>query len=179
MSKRRAKKVAVILCHGAHTSEQKIDKNKIDCDCTEALIQYKDSVINCEYGCMGLGSCIKACWLNAINKNKHGFPEIDNEKCVGCGLCVKACPKNLIEVIPPEYVIMPRCSNTDKGATARKACNVSCIACRICEKNCPVDAINIIDNHAVIDKQRCVMCGMCAVKCPRKTIVDANKIFTK
>ena len=36
----------------------------------------------------------------------------------------------------------------------------------------------MVDNHAVIDPERCISCGMCAVKCPRGVIVDADGVFT-
>ena len=39
-------------------------------------------------------------------------------------------------------------------------------------------AISIENNHAVIDEEKCIACGMCAVKCPRGVIRDYNGIFT-
>ena len=45
-------------------------------------------------------------------------------------------------------------------------------------KNCPADAIRIENNHAVIDEEKCIACGMCAVKCPRGAVRDYNGIFT-
>ena len=45
-------------------------------------------------------------------------------------------------------------------------------------KNCPVNAVSIENSHAVIDEEKCIACGMCAVKCPRGAIIDYDGIFT-
>ena len=47
-----------------------------------------------------------------------------------------------------------------------------CIGCRLCEKECHFDAIHVVDNHAVIDYDKCKNCGLCAKKCPRGVIVS-------
>ena len=47
----------------------------------------------CSYGCLGLGSCVKACAFDAIHI-VNGVAVVDDEKCVACGKCVKACPKS-------------------------------------------------------------------------------------
>jgi ferredoxin len=58
------------------------------------------------------------------------------------------------------------CSNTQKGADARKACKNACIGCKKCEKTCPNGAITIINNLAVIDYNKCTNCGACVNECP-------------
>lgn len=154
-----------------------IDKKLTYNSCEDALRE-QGQILECKSGCIGVGSCISSCKLKAISINEYGVAEINMEKCVGCKLCIKACPQNLIGLINPDMNIIPKCSNEEKGAIARKECEVSCISCKICERNCPVDAIKIIDDHAVIDEDNCVTCGMCAMKCPRGTIADTNRIFT-
>ena len=39
-------------------------------------------------------------------------------------------------------------------------CDAGCIACGICVRNCPMGAISIENNHAVIDEEKCIACGM-------------------
>jgi ferredoxin len=175
---RRKRVVAVVGCRGGSRAVHTTESCERQGDCKQMLEEHPQGILECAWGCVGLGSCVTACRLKAININVYGTAEVDREKCVGCGLCVRACPKALIRLAPPEYTIQPLCANRDKGAAAQKVCGVSCIGCRICEKNCPADAITIVDSHAVINENRCISCGMCAVKCPRGVIVDMNGVFT-
>mgnify|MGYP000865799362 CR=1 FL=1 len=178
VKQKRKSNIALVRCNGGMRAKAKIDRSAITGDCTAVLENHPEGMLQCSSGCLGLGSCVSSCSFDAIQINDNGVAEVDAETCTGCGLCVKTCPQNLITLISSEMTIMPRCSNHDKAADARAACEVSCIACRICEKNCPVGAIEVIDNCAVIDEDICVSCGMCAVKCPRGTIVDSDGIFT-
>ncbi len=50
----------------------------------------------CNSGCLGLGSCAKACPFNAISMDEHSLPVVDEEKCTGCGTCERVCPKHII-----------------------------------------------------------------------------------
>ncbi|MFV0350775.1 MAG: 4Fe-4S binding protein [Oscillospiraceae bacterium] len=177
MAKKRIKRVAMVLCCGGHEAAEKVERSSLTCDCKQAVENYPDGILECAWGCLGLGSCVAVCRFDAIVIGPRGVPEVDNEKCVGCGLCAKTCPKSLIAMNLPENTITPRCSIQEGAAAARKVCGASCIACRICEKNCPADAIHVIDNCAVIDETKCIACGMCAIKCPRGVIHDANGIF--
>ena len=123
----------------------------------------------CSYGCLGLGSCVKACAFDAIHI-VNGVAVVDDEKCVACGKCVKACPKSLITLIPASKQTRVSCNSKDTGKVVMSNCKVGCIACKICEKNCKFDAIHVIDNVAVIDYTKCKDCGVCAMKCPKKVI---------
>ncbi len=57
------------------------------------------------------------------------------------------------------------CSNTQKGADARKACKNACIGCKKCEKTCPHGAIAVDNNLATIDYDKCTGCGTCTEVC--------------
>ena len=142
-------------------------------DCVAAARLAGGSVIQCEYGCMGFGTCAAACKFDAIHI-VDGTARVDADKCTGCLACAAACPKKLIVPVPYHADINVACANHDKGAITRKVCDIGCIACRMCEKICPNDAIHVIDNLSVIDHAKCVSCGLCAEKCPRHLIVDSN-----
>jgi len=49
---------------------------------------------SCNDGCVGFGSCVKACPFDAIHV-VNGVAVVDKEACKACGKCVAACPKHL------------------------------------------------------------------------------------
>ena len=51
----------------------------------------------CKFGCIGLGSCLRACPRNAISILKG--TAVVNVFCDGCGQCVSKCPRNLIKIV--------------------------------------------------------------------------------
>ncbi len=162
------KKTARLKCKG--TSEKcgnKYDFTGIT-DCHSANI-LNGGPKACQYGCIGLGSCIAACEFDAISI-KDSIAYIDDKKCVGCARCVGTCPKNIIELVPNKNKIYVSCSSKDKGAQVKNYCTVGCIGCRICEKKCEFDAIKVLDNLARIDFQKCTQCGACVDACPKKII---------
>lgn len=132
---------------------------------------------SCNYGCLGYGSCVKACPFGAI-RLENGVAVVDREKCKACGKCVAACPKHLIELIPYDSSYMVSCSSKDKGPVTMKVCQAGCIGCGLCVRNCPAGAITLKDNVAYIDQAKCTGCGLCKEKCPKKIILDAKAPFT-
>lgn len=133
----------------------------------------------CRYGCTGCKKCVEACPFHAISINETGVAEVDEEQCIACGKCTRVCPQDLIRLHECANYIVVKCSNKEKGASARNVCAVSCIGCGICERTCTAGAVRVKENCAVIDESVCLSCGMCAVKCPRHAIIDMRGIFTK
>ena len=62
----------------------------------------------------------------------------------------------------------------DKGAVAKKACEVACIGCGKCEKVCKFEAITIENNLSYIDYNKCRLCTKCVDECPTGAIVKIN-----
>ena len=148
-------------------AEEKYKSAGID-DCTAAA-RLGGGQKQCEYACLGLGTCVKACKFDAIHV-KDGVAKVDRDKCTACGMCVKACPKHVIELVPADAQRIVMCKSQEKGPVVTKACRVGCIGCRLCVKACPVDAIEVEHNLAKIDYKKCIDCGMCKEKCPRGII---------
>ena len=164
-------KVAVVYCQGScEAAEPKAEYLGIE-DC-RALNQLGGTK-GCPYGCLGLGSCVKACKFGAIYMSPDGVPVVIREKCTGCGACVKACPRGIIDLVPAEKQVHILCRSYDKGPVVRKYCKVGCIACQACVKVCPVKAISMDKQTlARIDYSLCNNCEVCVSKCPVKTIVS-------
>lgn len=160
--------VAHIRCHGsdAFANKKYIYYGMDDCAAANRLL---GGYMTCQYGCLGFGNCVEACPEGAI-RIENGVAVVDRDQCIGCGVCLKICPKSVIELVPKNSKILVSCSNKDKGARTREACNIGCIGCKICEKNCPEGAIRVEGNVSIVDYEKCVGCGICAQKCPRKII---------
>lgn len=180
-----AKQIAEIMGVDAGESVRMTAFVKCQGDCGKTSVDYDYSGVedcgmlsfvpnggpkSCNQGCLGYGSCVKACPFDAI-KVVMGVAVVDKEKCKACGKCAAVCPKHLIELIPYDSKYAVACSNTEKGPVTMKACEVGCIGCTLCAKNCPKEAVSIESFNAHIDQDKCVGCGICASKCPKKAIV--------
>lgn len=138
-------------------------------DCVAAsYLQGKGSKA-CTNGCLGLGSCVKACMFGAIDI-VDGVAVINEEKCTSCGMCVASCPKDIIEIIPSDASVRVDCNSIEKGKDTRLACSVGCIGCRKCAKACEYDAFEFINGLAHIDYSKCTKCGACIEACPTNAI---------
>ena len=161
------KKVAFVKCAGTcDKANTDYDYTGVE-DCVSMSFVPGGGPKSCNYGCLGYGSCVKACPFDSIHV-VDGVACVNPLTCKACGKCVEACPKHLIELIPYDTKHVVKCSSKDKGM---KACSVGCIGCHLCEKNCPSDAVHVVDNVAYIDQEKCTGCGICAEKCPKKIIL--------
>ncbi len=163
---------AMVRCSGGERAQRKFDYIGLP-DCLSAMKTGGDGPLECRYGCIGLGTCVKSCPFGAISVI-DGVAVVDHERCTGCFNCLRSCPKHIIVSIPYDQDVVVACSSREKGARLRKVCEIGCLGCRICERVCQVGAITVADNLATIDYEKCTGCGDCAEKCPRKLIIDAN-----
>jgi electron transport complex protein RnfB len=164
-------KIARVFCQGGTSlSQRKFIYTGVQ-DCTAAVLAAGGDK-SCEYGCLGYGTCMRACPFDAITMSVDNLPLIDPEKCTACGKCVAACPKQVIELGLASKAVVISCHSRDKGIDVKKKCQVGCIACSICVRTCPVDAIKIDNNLARIDHSKCIVCGLCVKKCPTNAIKD-------
>lgn len=164
-------KIARVFCQGgASLSQRKFIYTGVK-DCAAAVLAAGGDK-SCQYGCLGYGTCMRACPFGAITMSKDNLPVINPEKCTACGKCVAACPKQVLEIAPMSKSVVISCHSRDKGADTKKKCQVGCIGCGICVRTCPVDAIKVENNFARIDHGKCIACGLCLKKCPTNAIRD-------
>ncbi|MCJ2164758.1 MULTISPECIES: FAD-dependent oxidoreductase [unclassified Pseudodesulfovibrio] len=90
-------------------------------DCRIAHQLYGGSK-TCPEGCLGLGSCVRACPFNAIQMGQDGLPVIDPQECKACGNCVDACPRGVIAVSGMSARLLHLNQTTDCLAPCRQKC---------------------------------------------------------
>ncbi|MDD3725615.1 MAG: RnfABCDGE type electron transport complex subunit B [Candidatus Ratteibacteria bacterium] len=171
-TEKRERQVARVLCSGGNNAKRRFEYKTIQtCNAVSGLF---NTNLECSYGCLGMGDCVRICPFDVIYMDDNNLPVIDSEKCTGCGKCVAICPKNIIKLISADKNIYIACSSHDRGPIVIKACKTGCIGCGRCVKVCPQQAITMEDNLPVIDYNKCDNCGRCVEECPKKVIFDAS-----
>lgn len=165
----RERTVAVVMCHAKGVKNKFVYTGVKDCRAAHII---GGGFLGCDYGCLGLGTCVEACKFEAMYMGEDGLPKVIEERCTACGKCAAVCPRKLISIVPVSKMVHVRCKSLDKGAVAKKICQDSCIACKQCEKICPYDAVHVQNNLAVIDYHKCTSCGKCVEVCPNHTIIN-------
>ena len=162
------RQVAFVRCNGGTNAKKRYEYVGVQ-DCISAT-KVAGSPLECAFGCLGFGSCVKACQFGAISIGENGCAVVDPEKCTNCGACMKACPRKIITSVPVSKKVHVLCANQDKGKAAMSVCSNSCIGCGLCQKECKKDAIHVLNGVAVIDYGKCVGCKLCTKVCPRDAI---------
>ena len=162
------RKTAFVACKGT-CDVTKNQGNYIGIQDCRAAVLSGMNVTDCNYGCLGFGSCTEVCPEQAISV-QNGVAVVNRSRCVSCGLCVKACPRGLISLIPESRVVRVQCSNRDKGPQVKKVCAAGCIGCGLCAKQCEFEAIEFDGTLARVNPEKCTLCGKCVAKCPAKVI---------
>ena len=105
-----ARKVALVKCSGQKLYDEVGEqiggakvKGKYEGfkDCLAASKVGGNGPLACKYGCLGYGSCTKACKYDAIHV-VDGVAKVDIEACVGCGACAAACPCSSFPLSSPQ-----------------------------------------------------------------------------
>ncbi len=158
----------VVHCKGGVDCVDRFDYVGIE-DC-KAVMMLSEGEKQCNYGCMGRGTCVRACPFGAITIGEDRLPKINFNLCTSCGLCVASCPNDIFSLGPLSENVHVRCRSHDKGKVVKSLCSKGCIGCKLCVKVCPEDAITVTDFLAEIDQEKCTACGLCIEKCPQDTI---------
>ncbi len=126
----------------------------------------------CVWGCLGLGDCEDVCDYDAIVMDRHGLPQVIEDRCTACGDCVDICPKHLFSIQPVSHRLWVACANQDGTEAARAVCEVVCDGCGRCAMDAAEGLIEIKNNLAVVDYARNQLATPLAIeRCPTRAIV--------
>lgn len=88
---RKLPRKVILKCRGGKRAPHNFEYPPEVEDCREAIKRYRVT-LECGMGCIGLGSCVKACRFDAIEISEDTqLPIIDKQRCNGCGKCVVIC----------------------------------------------------------------------------------------
>lgn len=164
--------IALPGCYfGVHKADTKYDYIGLD-DC-RAVALLGGGMKVCTIGCLGLGTCARACPFNAIVMGPQGLPVVDEKKCTGCGTCERVCPKHIINLSSVTRRII-REYTTEECTTP-------------CQRGCPaginireyIRQISIGNNHRAVQviKERNPFPAVIGRICPRPCELECRRNF--
>ena len=171
------RRVPQVHCRGGRESAKVAYRYDGIEDCNAVRMLYGGDKV-CKYGCLGLGSCIRVCPVDAIACDAQGLVWVNKERCISCGKCLQVCPTGVMRWVPFDADLIVACNSTDKGAAVRKYCSVGCIACKVCEKKSPEGGYKVEDNLSRIDYAARGEREQGARACPTHCIVR-NEVHAK
>jgi Na+-translocating ferredoxin:NAD+ oxidoreductase RNF subunit RnfB len=169
------KMVARVHCRGTQATSSYLYAYRGVVDCN-AMHMHFGGDKECEFGCLGLGSCMKVCPTDAIYYEENGQVRVDRDRCISCEKCVVVCPTNVMRMVPYSADYVVACNSTDKGGRVRKYCKVGCIACGICAKKSPEGGFYVENFLARIDYDQKGSRSEAAKSCPTKCIVRVDEL---
>ena len=168
--------VASVACqgYGDHCKPKADYQGMTDCVAASLV---NNGTKACQYACLGLGTCERACPFDAIHIDPiKQIAVVDEEKCQACKKCVAACPQHVLSMRPAVHVVNVGCHNPENGVP--KIDYEKCVGCMACADACPTGAMEAdfeTRKEAYIDPSKCVGCTMCARQCKFDAIEGALK----
>ncbi len=143
-------------------------------DCRAAVL-LDGGAKTCPIGCLGLGTCVRACPFGALSMGPDNLPVVDTTRCTGCGTCERVCPKHIITLTSTSERMI--------GEYVTDECTAPC------QRSCPT-GINIpafiqeirnanYEAALAIIKEKCPLPLICGYICPapcelacRRNLID-------
>ena len=123
------RQVAFVKCAGdCEKTQETFDYTGVE-DCEMMAFVPGGGAKGCVYGCLGFGSCVKACPFDAIHI-VNGIAKVDKEQCKACGKCVEKCPRHLIELIPYAQQTKVVCASRGKEKKSPQIVKLAALAVR-------------------------------------------------
>jgi NADPH-dependent glutamate synthase beta subunit-like oxidoreductase/Pyruvate/2-oxoacid:ferredoxin oxidoreductase delta subunit len=164
--------IALPGCYfGVQEADTKYVYNGLD-DC-RAVALLGGGMKVCTIGCLGLGTCARACPFDAISMGPQGLPVVNENRCTGCGTCERVCPKHIINLSSITRRII-REYTTDECTTP-------------CQRGCPaginireyVRQISLGNNHRAVQviKERNPFPAVIGRICPRPCELECRRNY--
>jgi formate dehydrogenase beta subunit len=113
--------IALPGCYfGVEKADTKYEYNGLD-DC-RAVALLGGGMKVCTIGCLGLGTCARACPFDAISMGPEGLPVVNENKCTGCGTCERVCPKHIISLSSITRRIIREYTTEECTTPCQRAC---------------------------------------------------------
>ena len=106
--------------YGVADADQKYVYDGLN-DCRAAALLYGGMKV-CSIGCLGLGSCARACPFDAIEMDPAGLPVVNEARCTGCGTCERVCPKHIITLSSVTRRILKEYTTEECTTPCQRAC---------------------------------------------------------
>jgi NADPH-dependent glutamate synthase beta subunit-like oxidoreductase len=90
-------------------------------DCRAAALLYGGSKV-CPIGCLGLGTCVRACPFDALSMGPDNLPVVNPERCTGCGTCERVCPKHIITLTSYSRRVQEEHTTEECTAPCQRTC---------------------------------------------------------
>jgi formate dehydrogenase (NADP+) beta subunit len=125
----------------------------------------------CSIGCLGLGSCARACPFDAIVMGEDNLPKVDEKKCTGCGTCERVCPKHIINLSSVTRRILKEYTTEECTTPCQRACPAGI---NICEY---IRQISLGNYHEAVQviKERNPFPSVIGRICPRPCELECRR----
>jgi len=125
----------------------------------------------CTVGCLGLGTCARACPFDAIVMGPEGLPEVVEERCTGCGTCERVCPKHIINLSSVTRRILKEYTTQECTTPCQRACPAGIDICEY------INQIAKGDYHRAVQiiKERNPFPAIIGRICPRPCEMDCRR----